>query len=115
MKKDIADIITVNVKKVVAEDDPYASENLYKFYIENTAGMFWFDLDKITLSYGKFAKELCKKKNESLQLQVCKTISHEIVHRELLRDHNIKVCVAFDKRDKNGVSFAEKLEPYGVW
>ena len=108
MIKDIADIITINVKQTIQEDNPYVNENLYKWYIENTAGVYWYDLDKITLSYGKFTKELCKKKNESLELQVCKTISHETVHRVILGQTNIKVCVAFD-------NIARALEPYGVW
>ena len=108
LKKHISETITVNVKKAVMEAEPYASENLYKYYIENTAGVFWLELDKITLSYGRFTKELCEKKNESIEVQACKTISHETVHRVILEQTNWKACVAFD-------NIAKALEPYGVW
>ncbi len=106
--KDVADIITVDTKKAMLEDDPYVNLSLCNWYIENTAGNYFFDIDVISLSYGKFTKELCEKKNESIELQTCKTISHEIVHRVIFEQTNIKVCAAFD-------NIAEKLEPYGVW
>ena len=115
LNKHVSETITVNTKKAMLSDNPYVEPNLCKFYVENTAGNYWIESDLISLSYGKFAKELCIEKNESIEIQSCQTISHEVVHRWLLENFNIKVCVAFDKEDKNGLTFAEKLKEYGVW
>lgn len=115
LKKSVSETITVDTKKALLSEHPYVEPNLYRFYVENTAGNYWVDSDLISLSFGKFAQELCDEKNESLEIQVCKTISHEVVHRVLLVEHNIKVCCAFDNEDKNGISFAEKLKEFGVW
>lgn len=115
LTKHISETITVDTKKAMLSDNPYVEPSLYRFYIKNTAGNYWTESDLISLSFGKFTQELCDKKNESLEIQVCKTISHEVVHRILLAEHNIKVCCAFDNEDKNGISFAEKLKEYGVW
>ena len=111
----ISEIITVDTKKAMIKDNPYVEPNLYKYYIRNTAGNFWSDANLISLSYGQFFKELCIKKNESIELQTAKTLSHEVLHYILLKEQNIKVCVALDKEDENGISFAEKLQEYGVY
>jgi len=109
-KKDAADIITVNTKKALELDNYNRNipDNLYKYYIKNTAGNYWTNTDLISLSYGQFAKQLCTDKKELIETQTCKTISHEIVHRVILGQTNIKVCIAFD-------NIAESLESYGVW
>ena len=107
-KKDIADIITVNTKEALLTEEPYVEPNLYKYYIRNTAGNYWIDSDLISLSYGQFAKQLCTDKNESIELQTCKTIIHETVHRVIYGQTNIKVCIAFD-------NIASSLQEYGLW
>ena len=106
--KHIADILTVNTREAILKDDPYVNPDLYKYYIRDTAGNYWDEAILISLSYGQFAKQLCIDKNESIETQTCKTISHEYIHHWLHQEVNIKVCAQFD-------NIAESLEPYGVW
>lgn len=108
--KDVSETITVNTKKALLTENPHLDQNtdLHKYYIKNTAGNYWIDSDLISLSHGKWSKRQCKKKNESIELQACKTISHEVVHRVIYGQTNIKACAAFD-------NIAESLKEYGVW
>jgi len=107
-KKELADIITVNTKKAMLEENPYQDPNFYKYYIKNTAGNFWVDSDLISLSHGKWSKEQCKKRHETIEQQVCRTITHEVVHRVIYGQTNIKTCAQFD-------NIARSLEEYGLW
>lgn len=111
----ISEIITVNTKKAMLKDNCYREPSLYKDYIEYTAGNLWTKANLISLSYGQFFKDLCKKNHESIESQTAKTLSHEVLHYVLLKEQNIQVCVALDNEDENGISFAEKLKDYGVY
>jgi len=107
-KKEVYEIITVNTKKALLKEEPYVEPNTYKYYIRNTAGNYWVDSDLISLSHGKWSKEQCKKNHETIEQQVCRTITHEIVHRVIYGQTNIKACVAFD-------NIAPSLQEYGLW
>lgn len=109
-KKDVADIITVNTKKALLTENPHldSDNNLYKYYVKNTAGNYWIDSDLISLSHGKWSQEQCDKNNETIEQQVCRTITHEIVHRVIYGQTNIKVCAQFD-------NIAPSLQEYGLW
>jgi len=108
--KDVSETITVNTKKALLTENPHldSDNDLYKYYIKNTAGNYWIDSDLISLSHGEWSKQQCKKNNECIEVQICRTITHEIVHRVILGQTNIKVTVAFD-------NIAESLAEFGVW
>jgi hypothetical protein len=106
--KDIADTITVNTKKAVLTEHPYTEPNLYKYYIKNTAGNYWIDSDLISLSHGEWSKQQCAQTFECIEKQVCRTITHETVHRVIYGQTNIKTCCAFD-------NIARSLQEYGLW
>jgi len=106
--KDLCETITVNTKKAMLQEHPYAEPNTYEYYIRNTAGNYWIDSDLISLSHGKWAQEQCDKNNETIEQQVCRTITHETVHRVIYGQTNIKACVAFD-------NIAPSLKEYGLW
>lgn len=105
-------MITINLKKYI--DDSYyslakeAKGLKYKWFKLYIAGFFDSCQNKIVLIYSDFMLKLMKKRNISIEKQICYTLSHEVMHKILLDDHNIKVTKKFD-------NIAEKLIDYGVW
>lgn len=104
--KEVSDTISVNTIKAYIKNRPLQPVEDARWYIWNTAGNFWYSSDTITLSNG--VQTLSKRGHISIEKQTCKTISHEIVHRILLKEQNIQTCGKFD-------NIAENLKDYGVW
>lgn len=104
---DLIDAITVNIRKYDCID-----EILFKDIVENCAGKLYPYIDEngvvISLFYGDFFKELCKKFHRTIEQQSCYTLSHEILHYILLNEHNVKVSARFD-------DIAESFYEYGVY
>lgn len=104
---DLIDAITVNIRKYDCID-----ENYFKNAVSDCAGKFYPYIDDnkeiISLFYGDFFKELCKRFNRTIEEQTCYTLSHEFLHYVLLNEHNIKVSSRFDR-------IAENLNEYGVY
>ena len=104
---DLIDAITVNIRKYDCID-----EIIFEDLVDNCAGKFYPYIDDnieiISLFYGDFFKELCKKFHRSIEKQTCYTLSHEFLHYVLLNEHNIKLSAKFDR-------IAENLNEYGVY
>jgi len=104
-------MITINLKKYLREVYPaYFEESLktkYEIWKDDKAGIFDWTLNKIVLIHSKFMKKLAKK-HGGLEKQICRTISHETMHKVLLDQFNWKVSAQFD-------NIAEELEDYMLW
>ena len=70
-------------------------------------GEYSLNCDKICL-FSDGLEYFMEITHSTLEQQIAKTISHEIMHRILFYDHGENECRAFD-------NIAEKLKAYGVW
>jgi hypothetical protein len=75
---------------------------------DSNAGEFFPHDNVIILSFGEFFKKLMKKYHRTIEKQSCVTISHEMLHYLLYKEHNIKICAKFD-------ALAPKLANYGLY
>lgn len=104
--KDISDTISVNTIKAFIQNKPFLPKGRAFWFVWNTAGNYWDATDTITLSKGVVT--LSKREHISIEKQTCRTISHEVMHRIIYNQLNIKASCQFD-------NIAKSLKEFGVW
>lgn len=104
MEKHLSETISVDIRKVIT----YLPLSLFQDKLEHSCASFLPYEDWIMLFYGKLFKSLCLKYHRTIEENTCVAISHEVLHRVLFKEQNIKVCSRFD-------NIAESLSEYGVY
>ena len=112
-----SDVITINKLQYVkdeslftgihADTDKVINKHLWFIHKDLCIGEYSLNQDKICL-LSDGLKYFCKTNNTTIEKQIAKTISHEIVHRVLFYLDGEDACRDFD-------NIAEKLKAYGVY
>ena len=113
-----SDKITINKLEYVWEEASYmsrhdslcqmiVSKHLYNIKEYCCVGEFSINQDKICL-LSDGLEYFMEVNGYTLEEQIAKTISHEIMHRILFYEHGEDECRTFD-------NIAESLKEYGLW